>query len=306
MSRPASGASWRLSVPPCQRTDSEAVATANSAGTLVAQRKLARETACVNCPPTAAPDRSRHAHAGLESCQYRPPRLSDGRVGEGPDEQARSLAESGSDEPVSVRPVVVAARTETGSGRGRSPCPRPARRSGMALRSKLGPAQSRRRRPAGQGAIAACRLHGSAIEPRLRRGLQGVEEPLLPRRRDRADAVAGLGRRLDVEAERLRGGRPDDRRRRRRGQFRPRAQSAARREGRRPQLPGHIQRRRLAADLDAKDERRHPARRFHRRRLLRGDRSRSRRSRSRRARSGGSSTTPSRRRRAATSRAAAA
>ena len=50
-------------------------------------------------------------------------------------------------------------------------------------------------------------------------------------------------------------------------QFRPREQSAARREGRRPQLPGHLQRRRLVADLDAGDERGHPARRVRRRRV---------------------------------------
>ena len=50
--------------------------------------------------------------------------------------------------------------------------------------------------------------------------------------------------------------------RRRRGQFRAREQSAPRGQGRRPQLPGHVERRRFAADLDARDERRHPARRF--------------------------------------------
>ena len=67
----------------------------------------------------------------------------------------------------------------------------------------------------------------------------------------------------------VRGGRADDGGCRRRGQFRPRAQSASRREGRRPQLPRHIQCGRLTADLDAKDERCDRARRVHRRRLHR-------------------------------------
>ena len=39
-------------------------------------------------------------------------------------------------------------------------------------------------------------------------GPQGTEEPLLPRRRGRADAVARLGRCLDVQTERLCRGRP--------------------------------------------------------------------------------------------------
>ena len=106
--------------------------------------------------------------------------------------------------------------------------------------------------------LAACTV--APIEPRLRSGVQGSEEPVLPRRRGRADAVSWLGRRLDVETERVCGGRPDDGRCRRRGQFRPRAQSAARRESRRPQLPGHIQRGRLPADLDPRDECDHRAR----------------------------------------------
>ena len=156
-----------------------------------------------------------------------------------------------------------------GQGAVRSHIPRPARRSGMAIRSKLEPAQPGGRGAARQGAVAARRLHWKRRRAPLRAGLQGLEEPLLPRRRGRADAVARLGRRLDVEAKRLRGGRPDDGRCRRRRQFRPREQSAARREGRRPQLPGHIERGRLLADLDAQDERGHRARRVRRRRVRR-------------------------------------
>ena len=112
--------------------------------------------------------------------------------------------------------------------------------------------------------LAARRLHGRAVERGLRSGVQGLEEPVLPRRRGWVDAVPRLGRRLDVEAKRVRGGRPDDGRCRRRRQFRPRAQFAGRREGRRPQLPGHIQRGRLSADLDARDECAHRARRVRR------------------------------------------
>ena len=96
------------------------------------------------------------------------------------------------------------------------------------------------------------------------------------------------------------------RRRRRRGQFRPDEQSAAGREGRRPQLPGHLQRGRFAADLDAEDERDRPARRLRRRGLRRAVRSRSRRCRSKRARSGRQVYDAVTTRADATSRAAAA
>ena len=41
----------------------------------------------------------------------------------------------------------------------------------------------------------------------LRRAVRGGEEPVLPRRHDRPDADARLGRRLDLDAQRLRGGR---------------------------------------------------------------------------------------------------
>ena len=108
---------------------------------------------------------------------------------------------------------------------------------------------------------------GGSPDADLRAIVQGAQEPLLPRRRSRAHPVAWLGRGVDVGTERLRRRREDDARCRRRGQFRAHQQSAARGEGRRPQLPGNIQRRRLASHLDAPHERDHNARRLRRRRL---------------------------------------
>ena len=86
----------------------------------------------------------------------------------------------------------------------------------------------------------------------------------------RADPDAGLGRRLDVAAERLRGRRQIDAPMSSPPLISRGAQSAPRGERRRPQLPGHLQRAQLAADLDAADERDRAARRLRRRRL-RGD-----------------------------------
>ena len=120
-----------------------------------------------------------------------------------------------------------------------------------------------------------------------------------------AHADARLGRRLDVRpsayavAARVHG------RRRGRRRLRPREQAAPRRQGRRPQLSGHVQRGGLAADLDAAMTTSR-ARRVRRLPAAPGEASRSRPSRSGPAPSGGGSTTPSRPRRAATSRAAAA
>ena len=51
----------------------------------------------------------------------------------------------------------------------------------------------------------------------------------------------------------------------RRGQLRPQASPAPRRQGRRPQLPGHLQCAGFAADLDPRDERRSRSRRLRRR-----------------------------------------
>ena len=147
----------------------------------------------------------------------------------------------------------------------------PPRRSGMAFGSELGSARSRCRGTPHQGALAACRLRRRNARRRLRANLQGAQEPLLSRRRSRAHPVARLGRGVDVGAKRLRGRRQDDAGCRRRGQFRAHQQSAARGEGRRPQLSGNIQRRRLASHLDAPHERRDAARCVRRRRL-RGER----------------------------------
>ena len=96
---------------------------------------------------------------------------------------------------------------------------------------------------------------GGTPDAALRASVQGAQESLLPRRRGRAHPVARLGRGVDVGAKRLRRRRQDDARCRRRGQFRANEQSAARGEGRRPQLPGNIERRRLASHLDAPHER---------------------------------------------------
>ena len=63
-----------------------------------------------------------------------------------------------------------------------------------------------------------------------------------------------LGRRLAVVAKRVRGGREEDGRRRGRRGLRAHAQPARRRERRRAQLPGHVERAGLAADLDAADD----------------------------------------------------
>ena len=124
-------------------------------------------------------------------------------------EQKRSVAASGSDDPVSVRHVVVAARTETGFGGSRSHSrvrpgdpAWPSEASWNQLSRNVGGQLVKVRSP-----LAACM---DADEHGLRPGVQGLEEPLLPWRRDRADAVPRLGRRLDIEPKRVRGGGPDD------------------------------------------------------------------------------------------------
>ena len=78
---------------------------------------------------------------------------------------------------------------------------------------------------------------------------------------------------------------------RRRGQFRAKEQSAAGGEGRRPQLPGNVERGRLAPDLDAADERGRRCTTLSSAPDAKGARSRSRPCRSSRARSGDTSTT---------------
>ena len=168
---------------------------------------------------------------------------------------------------------------------------RPSRRPGLAFRRKLGSARPRSRGAPDQGAFAARRLRRRILGRRLRASVQGTQESLLPRRRGRAHAVARLGRGLDVAAERLCGRRRDDAGCRRRRQFRAQEQSAAGREGRRPQLSGDVERGRFPADLDAPDERRSSCTTPSSARAATGARSRSRPCRSKRARSGDRSTT---------------
>ena len=148
---------------------------------------------------------------------------------------------------------------------------RPSRRSCMAFGRCVGKAQRRSGGAPHQSALAACRLRRRLVRRSLRASVQGAEESLLSRRRGRAHPVTRLGRGVDIGAERLRRRRQDDAGYRRRGQFRADEQSAAGGEGRRPQLPGIIQRRRFPADLDPAHARRDAARRL-RRRGLRGPR----------------------------------
>ena len=79
----------------------------------------------------------------------------------------------------------------------RSPASGPVIRRGHPRRAGTGSAGR-----SGGGSSRCARRSPPALEapssPRLRAGLQGTEEPLLPRRRGRADADARLGRRLDV------------------------------------------------------------------------------------------------------------
>ena len=75
---------------------------------------------------------------------------------------------------------IVGVPSNTGYGSCSSYVPRPAPRSNMAIRSKLGRAQPECRGPTPQGAIAAHRLPGGARERPVRTGLHGPEEPVLP------------------------------------------------------------------------------------------------------------------------------
>ena len=113
-----------------------------------------------------------------------------------------------------------------------------------------------------QSPLAACQ--NAPTSEACREVFRKLKNPLLHRRRSRPDPSPRLGRRMDVAAKCLRCRRPDDRRCRGGRQFRPREQSATRRKGWRPQLPGYIQCGGLVADLDTRDEFRHLARRVHR------------------------------------------
>ena len=142
--------------------------------------------------------------------------------------------------------------------------------------------------------------------PACARVFKELKNPLFPRRRARAHAIARLGRRLDVGPERLRGRRGHNGRRRGSRQFRPRAQFAAGRERRWAQLSGKLQRAdslliwtRAMNDIVLHDA-------FVPDGLRGKGRAGSRRSPSGRARSGCTFTTRSRPKRAATCKAAAA
>ena len=89
----------------------------------------------------------------------------------------------------------------------------------------------------------------------VRGAVSHAAEPVGDRRRRRHDAGLRLGRRVDLVAERLRRGRAPRGRRRRRRRLRARTARAPRRQGRRPQLPGHVQRARFAPGVDAAHER---------------------------------------------------
>ena len=103
------------------------------------------------------------------------------------------------------------------------------------------------------------RSQGRIMRGRAREHPQSV----LPRRPARRHAGLRLARCMDAGAQRLRGEGAIERRRRGGGEFRARQSSSPRRERRRPQLSGHFERARLAADLDARDERGDAARRLH-------------------------------------------
>jgi hypothetical protein len=125
------------------------------------------------------------------------------------------------------------------------------------------------RRPSGAGGVPAAGLRRRIHQHRLRRRLQGPEESLLHPRSRGADPDQRLGRCVGVGAECLGGRRQERRRCRRRRQFRPRAQAAPGREGRRPQLPGHVECGRFASRLDARHGRHRTARCLRRREAAR-------------------------------------
>ncbi len=133
----------------------------------------------------------------------------------------------------------------------------------------MGRARRESGRAARAGALAARGLPQRARECRVRGGLPRPQEPLVHRRQCRAHPDQRLGRCLDVGAQRLCCRRAQHRRRGGGGRLRAHAPAAARGEGRRTQLPGHVERGRLAAGVDAADgSHRHP-RRLRRPRLQR-------------------------------------
>ena len=146
---------------------------------------------------------------------------------------------------------------------------RPPWRSCMANRIGLERLAPRCRRTPHQAAAATRRVPGGAGRRGVSRPLQGAEKPLLHRRFTQPDADLRLDRCVDRRAERLRRGGRHHTGHRRGGEFRARQPPAAGREGRRPQLPGHLERARLAAGLDARVERNRAPRWVRRPRLRR-------------------------------------
>ena len=131
--------------------------------------------------------------------------------------------------------------------------PQPPRRSVLAVGGPVGRAQGKSGRPAGRGALAARCLPRRARRRGMRGGLPRPEEPLVHRRQRRADPDQRLGRCLDLDAQRLCRCRAQHGRRGGGRRLRAHAPPAARGEGRRPLLSGHVERARLAARLDAHD-----------------------------------------------------
>ena len=126
-------------------------------------------------------------------------------------------------------------------------------RSGLAGRGALEGAGGGRRRLAARPAVAVRRLPRRRIGAGLHATLHLGVESLRHERRPGADADLRLGRCLGLAGERLRGRGAAHRRRRCRGQLRPHPSAAAGGQGRRAQLPGHVERRRFAAGLDPQD-----------------------------------------------------
>ena len=161
----------------------------------------------------------------------------------------------------------------------------------LAVARAVGRAQRQGRRTVDQGPAAPGSVRGRAGRRGLRRRPAQPAQSVFHRRAACRHADVRLGRRLAVVAQRVRGGREEDGRRRGRRGLRAHAQPARRRERRRAQLPGHVERAGLAADLDAADGRHHAARGVHARRLRGQGESDPRPCRCRRARAGCRSTT---------------
>jgi len=125
--------------------------------------------------------------------------------------------------------------------------PQPPGRSFLAVGGAMGRARRESGRPAHASALAARGLPQRARGCRVRGGLPWPQEPLVHRRQCRAHPDQRLGRCLDIGAQRLCCRRAQHRRRGGGGRLCAHAPVAAGGEGRRTQLPGHVERGRLAA-----------------------------------------------------------